>query len=410
MPWQLTSLARWLQRAGLCVLLLLLPVSKAAIEISFALLLTGWALQHGPSGFRSSAWRSGRGKRGLAAVAVFFLACAVSVMASFHPELGSRALFSKVLEYLLLLVIAADTVRSDKRLASLAPGLLMVSAFMVAADSIAQEFLRRDPLRGHELFIYGRMTGPYENPGDLAAYLLVVIPFVAMQLAAAGGRTRVAVAALLALLVGCMIRVDSQGAWFGLLGSLPVLALAERRLRIVLAVCGGLFVLAAGWWVYANGRLEQVLTFSEVGMQDRRVMWQAGWRMFVDRPWFGHGLNTFMQNYLDYWVGGERMPRYAHNCYLQMAAETGVVGLAAFVAVLGWLGAFWARGLRLIDRSDPRRWTVLGLASGLAGFALQAFVDTSFYSLRQAALFWTLAGLATGLTLAASDAHPDHPY
>jgi putative inorganic carbon (HCO3(-)) transporter len=110
----------------------------------------------------------------------------------------------------------------------------------------------------------------------------------------------------------------------------------------------------------------------------------------------GHGLNTFMAHYLDYWVGGQRLPRYAHNCYLQVAAETGILGLAAFLWLLGALGARLFRALRGLPSKD--RLLLSGVCAGLLAFVVQAGIDTNFYSLRQAALFWTLAGLALGVS------------
>ena len=152
------------------------------------------------------------------------------------------------------------------------------------------------------------------------------------------------------------------------------------------------------------GPLAKTYSLSDIGVQDRSAMWQSALNMIRDRPVFGHGVNTFMANYLTYWVGGERQPRYAHNCYLQMAAETGVVGLAAF----GWLlWAIFARLFGTIRRVQSEEgFILLGLVVGLLAFAVHAAVDTDFYSLRQAALFWTLAGLAVGFSARVTPASP----
>ena len=123
-------------------------------------------------------------------------------------------------------------------------------------------------------------------------------------------------------------------------------------------------------------------------------MWQAAMGMIRDRPILGHGLNTFMANYLTYWVGGEQAPRYAHNCYLQVAAETGLIGLGVFLVLLWQIFAYLLRGLTRLPSQEGL--LLLGMIAGLFAFAVQAGVDTNFYALRQAALFWTLAGLAVG--------------
>jgi putative inorganic carbon (HCO3(-)) transporter len=135
----------------------------------------------------------------------------------------------------------------------------------------------------------------------------------------------------------------------------------------------------------------------DAGAHDRWLMWQAALGMIRDRPWLGHGVNTFMANYLAYWVGGERFPRYAHNCYLQVAAETGLIGLSAFLGLLG--AVFWRVLAGVREATPEQRLLLLGLGAGLLAFATQSALDTNFYSLRQAALFWVLAGLAVGLSV-----------
>jgi O-antigen ligase len=160
----------------------------------------------------------------------------------------------------------------------------------------------------------------------------------------------------------------------------------------VLLVIGMIF--AAGISLKHADRAHVLLSGSEIGKIDRVFMWKAAARMIRDRPILGHGVNTFMANYMTYWVGGERQPRYAHNCYLQVAAETGLLGLISFLAVLGLFFHTLADGIR---RNVEEHVLLFGCAIGLLAFALQAAVDTNFYALRQAALFWVLAGFALGL-------------
>jgi O-antigen ligase len=236
------------------------------------------------------------------------------------------------------------------------------------------------------------MTGPYENPIDLATYLMVVIPMLLMGALAAHGRRRAAWWSLVALLAAALLRTEAVGAWLGFASGLALLCLrhrAARRYGLVLLVLGGL-----GVGLFAREEVREALSWTELSKQDRVVMWQAAAKMIQDRPWFGQGLNTFMANYLAYWVGGERQPRYAHNCYLQVAAETGLVGLLAFAALLGAMVARLAA--RPPPASGPDGGVLIGYAAGLIAFLVQAAIDTNFYSLRHAVLFWVLAGVAIG--------------
>jgi O-antigen ligase len=194
-------------------------------------------------------------------------------------------------------------------------------------------------------------------------------------------------------------RTEAVGTWVGLWVGLMVMGAASRTLRRPVAAMAVASIALAAAFLQVTGHLRDPVSVSEIGKTDRWMMWQAALGMIRDRPLLGHGVNTFMANYLDYWVGGERQPRYAHNCYLQVAAETGILGLAAF----GWLLVLLLRrvleGLQAL--APPERLRLLGLVGALVAFLVQAGLDTNFYSLRQAALFWTLAGVAIGQSLRA---------
>ena len=159
----------------------------------------------------------------------------------------------------------------------------------------------------------------------------------------------------------------------------------------------------------AQNRLHGFTEFSSIGISDRMFMWRSAWHMIQDRPWLGQGLNTFMANYLKYWVGGEQQPRYAHNCFLQTAAETGILGLLTFMVFLGGMVWLWWRSRSAGSEARCSMPLQVALAAGLIGFLVQSAFDTNLYALRHATLFWTLAGLTTGLSVHAlrrpGDAH-----
>ncbi len=389
---------RVVQRSSLYVLLFLLPISKAAIEITFPLLLVGWLMEQIQTGWKDSVWRRPTSQQCLVGLLGYLGICALSIVTSTHPGLSLSGFAYKTLEYALMFVVAADVVK-ESAVIQRCLQIVMASSFVVGVDAVAQEVIGRDLLLGHRLSIYGRMTGPYETPIDLATYLMVAIPIVFAHLGVASVVKTWWRGMLGVLLVGCLVRTQSQGAWLGLLSGLFVTSMIVRRLRrpvligsVSLLGVVGLFILQA------DGHLPKMFDIADVGTYDRLYMWQAAWRMIQDRPMMGHGLNTFMANYLTYWVGGERQPRYAHNCYLQVAAETGVLGLTTFLWFLGAMGSLWWRAINTVP-DGPVRSRLLGLVAGLVAFLVQSLYDTNFYSLRQAALFWTLAGLTTGLAV-----------
>ncbi len=394
------SLGRWGQRiedASFYVLFGLLPFSKASGEIRFGLLLLGGVLRRIDGKTRNeTVWGSLVARPLLASVAAFLIICAVSVIVSSAPEISAKGFIGKWLEYLLLFLFAADA-GSDKRRLKRFIGVFAFSACLVVIYGLGQEMMLQGNYRDIPLFNYHRVTGPYENPIDLATYLIVAVPLLLAFSFECRRVFRRMLWMLCIVLILCLLRTEASGAILGFLTALIFTGLLINSLRRkVLIVAGVVFIFAFLFLVY-RGRLHDVLSWSEVGKQDRIVMWQAAVAMIQDEPFIGKGVNTFMYNYLRYWVGGEQQPRYAHNCYLQMAAETGIFGLAAFLCVLGNFMACLLNALRLAGKREP---LLVGWFIGLTAFLTQAAIDTNFYSLKQSMLFWSMAGLAVGLSIA----------
>lgn len=382
------------QESSLYVLLFLLPFSKAAVELTFGILLLGWLVARlVPASRADTIWVS-RSLRPMAlAVGAYLGVCALSILVSSHPWLSVKGLVNKWLEYLLLVVIVAD-LASTPTVVTRSLTVMSWSSVFVVIEAVTQEVFGKGMFRGLPFQAYFRISGPYENPIDLATYLMVLIPLLLTYALTFPPPRRRALYGWLLIVVACFIKTEAFGAWVGLALALVVLAVWQASVRRTVLTLLGVIVVGGVFFLRWVGNLQVVASLSEVGKIDRWVMWQAAIGMIRDRPLLGHGLNTFMANYLDYWVGGEQAPRYAHNCYLQVAAETGLIGLGAFLVLLWQIFAYLLRGLARLPSQEGL--LLLGMITGLFAFALQAAVDTNFYSLRQAALFWTLAGLAVG--------------
>ena len=121
--------------------------------------------------------------------------------------------------------------------------------------------------------------------------------------------------------------------------------------------------------------------------------------MILDRPNFGYGPNTFMPTFIDFGrairgAGYYTMPTYAHNCFIQLAAETGFWGLASFVWILGVLFQKVIRQLASRKSGDHNlKMVSASILGGVVAFLGHSFVDTDLFSLQLSALFWFMIGL-----------------
>jgi putative inorganic carbon (HCO3(-)) transporter len=240
-----------------------------------------------------------------------------------------------------------------------------------------------------------RVVGPLGDPNDLAFFLLAALPLtLALRVGASAPRRYDAATAVLILaLLGTLSRGALVGAVAALtvavvLGSLSLRAVAG--LTVTLAALAGLSVLAVPELVSTS--LEQKEHVADQNVSERLDLWAAATRMTADQPVLGLGPGAFQLVHDDYL---DRLPQdvnhrldVAHNTYLETSSETGLLGLAAFLALLG--SAFLAAAGRWRRDREPLAGAV---AASLAGCAVAATFVTEQYFLP----LWLLAALGAAV-------------
>ncbi|MDW8298029.1 MAG: O-antigen ligase family protein [Anaerolineae bacterium] len=259
---------------------------------------------------------------------------------------------------------------------------------------------------------YFRAFGSFGQPNPFGAFMGMTLPlalgalFGALSMTWLGrGRQRIAwlwrslwlsIAAL--LISAGLIASWSRGAWLGFGAALVTLiALAPRRLwqRIVItAVCASLFILAMLSNVVPSALLARFSDFAQdlTGFQDvrgvpindanyatveRLAHWQAALSMADESPFFGVGFGGYQVAYPRHaLVNWQLALGHAHNYYLNVLAETGAIGLVAYVSM--WL-AFGALGLRALRLADAfQRGVGIGVLAVWIHVAVHSLFDKLF--------------------------------
>jgi O-antigen ligase len=137
------------------------------------------------------------------------------------------------------------------------------------------------------------------------------------------------------------------------------------------------------------------ITFSTI---ERLAHWQAAIRMMEANPWLGVGFGNYVAAYPDFrlllW---ENALGHAHNYYLNIFAETGVLGFLAYLAF--WLTTFIV-AFRVVRRVKLRVWHG-ALALGVLGAFGHAAGHHLFDNLYVANMHMLL-GVYLGFLLAAA--------
>ncbi len=120
--------------------------------------------------------------------------------------------------------------------------------------------------------------------------------------------------------------------------------------------------------------------------------WVGALDMAADNWATGVGLGNFGAAYPQYQPLGNSDTKQAHNDFLQVFCETGVIGFGFFVAFWAWFAIQGGRRLRASADADGR-WLLAGLYACVCGFLVHAFVDFPIEDPALAMLAFLLAGL-----------------
>ncbi len=252
-----------------------------------------------------------------------------------------------------------------------------------------------------------RVVGAFDQPNPYGGYLNLSLPLaLALALFGRDPRMRWIAGGASVISLFALYLANSRGALLGLVAAMIVIAAVgwRRERQTLIAAAVGVPLVTIAWVTrliphsLQNKLLEQFrvndvsltaqvndANFSTI---ERLAHWVAGLRMFQAHPILGVGAGNYSAAYQQYKVSGwDESLTHAHNYYINAAAETGALGLLAFLAVvaaaiyLGW------RATRATDRqrggqsalaSADARALSIGFAAVIVALCVHNFTDDLF--------------------------------
>lgn len=252
---------------------------------------------------------------------------------------------------------------------------------------------------------YFRVQSLFFDPNIYGRFLAVVMLVItAVMLYTDKTRRVFGAAGLLALLWAGLVLSLSQSSFAALLAGLIVLAALRWKTRPVLITTGA--VLLAGV-IFAlavpsvSGIKLSDTSSAEKTTSGRFDLVTGGLTLWSQKPIFGHGSGDFSASYRDNklakrTVYGPAVTTKSHTTPLTVAAEQGIVGLAAFVALL--VAGFGAVFRRVGKEDGPRGRPGLVARVAVAASFTAVFVHTLVYAaFLEDPLTWALLGAAVSL-------------
>lgn len=253
-----------------------------------------------------------------------------------------------------------------------------------------------------------RAGGFLENANALGSYLIIALPLGVGIALHAKGRARWFWWVVTSIIAIALLRTYSLTGWVSLVVAAGLaLALGGYRfvrartvrwvaVSLLLIVCSVVGLRSVQLHSLRAGiRLDQVITAAhfENSFSQRWLFIRSSLDMVRTHPLVGVGAGAFQQVYPQYAHSLHEQPRYAHNAYLEVAAESGAVTGVLFIVLLVFVAR--AAGRRSAEgHADFPYFPWVALAVGAS--AVHALTDFGWHFPVVWFGFWILAGLLIG--------------
>jgi O-antigen ligase len=375
---------------------LLVPLYLVIAGGVLATAVKAWTARPAPPAGGAAQWVP----RAMAAVVAIY---AVQVLYSADFSKGLQDVCFFYVPFSLVYALLRD-IEWDRRLLTLVLWVVgLEAAAFVAVGSI--EYVSRSlfwndqVIRSNEFHTYFRVNSIFWDPNIYGRYLaLVIVVAMAGLLWARERRTTILLSALVGVLWIGLAPTFSQSSFIALLAGLAVLAAIRWSLRWTLGAVAVGAVAAVLVVVLAGGASKVSFSRINIDTSGRANLVSGGIHLFAQRPVYGYGSGSFPRAYREH-VRTRKVPvSVSHTEPITIAAEQGVVGLAAYAALL--VTALWTMGggLLRLRPAGPPAGSVAARAAVLAAFIALLVHTMAYAGFFEDPIAWVL--LAAGVSMA----------
>jgi O-antigen ligase len=299
--------------------------------------------------------------------------------------------------------VTLASLNSASRLRRLAT-VLIVFGFLYAFYAILQSVLSPTKIYG----IYGGdyMTpfGSFVNRHNFAAMMemLIGIPLGLLFVGAVRRDKLLLYIVAVTLMTSALLLSSSRGGLISLISEIIFIFILTTEakggrkllLRGVLSIL--LVVAAVGGAIFVGGDTSLTRFAKTAGTGDisssRTHIWQVTLKVIGDHLPFGTGLGAFGQAYTQHdTLSGQDLVEQAHNDYLQVLSDAGIVGAIIGAAFLFW---FFKNGFRNIRRENVfRRGIAVGAFAGCFAVLVHSIFDFVLHITAISVMFLTLLAM-----------------
>jgi O-antigen ligase len=283
--------------------------------------------------------------------------------------------------------------------------LITIFGFVFAFFAILQSVLSPQKIYGIYELKYAEPFGSFVNRHNFAAYMemTIAVPLGLMFAGAVPRDKRLLVMTAVGLMAVALLMSLSRGGLVALIAEVFFLVILttetksykQLALKLGLAVLLiGTIVAGIGWFIGSETSLTRIAETAASNdiTTNRTHIWNITWEVIKSHPIFGTGLGGYSSAYTNFdTLNGMERVEQAHNDYLQILADAGIIGLiiAAF-----FVFRLFRTGLRNAKIANPfRRGVAIGALAGCFAVLVHSLFDFVLHTTAVTYLFVTLVAL-----------------
>ena len=275
---------------------------------------------------------------------------------------------------------------------------IVIAAFIISIYSIYQyfwgyqhtiEYLKKtngdfllNSSYAKDILIAKRVIGTFPSPSILGGYLTMVF-FLSLIYIQPRRLSAVSCAVIIGI---ALILTKSMGAWLSLIACLIILffiSYNDLKGKKIILVISSISILSILAFIIIN-RWERLMNLDnpQNSITQRINYWRTAVGIIKDHPVSGVGPGNFQEVFLKYKIGLSTNTRYAHNIFLHMWSETGILG---FAGIFFLIFSLLRKGLE----NNKQKFIFLAIIA----FILHNLIDNSYFIPEAGLLWWAIIGL-----------------
>ena len=339
----------------------------------------------------TDTWKEQRWPLGIP-FGLFVLACLIAVVNAYDVNYSYSSL-KKLLEFLIFFWVL-NCVR-DNNLRNSLSLILITSATLAGLFGLYQYWQVFDFNQKFSIFI----VNENRPEGTLSTYmtfagLLMLAGVIALAKILFQKPTHKWLLGSIGIITLSLLLNLSRQAWFGFLIALIFLVFFWRK-KILLLIPIMLLVIYVASPLSVQQRAKSMLSGEDRTFTMRTALWKGGWKIFKDYPLTGCGfrcVDLVNSQYPDP-TGYVARFRGMHNNLIQVAVDTGILGVTAWLGIWFYFFRFLYHKAITLEKNANERWVILGSAAAMLAFLGAGFFETNFYDSEVAMLLYFIMAL-----------------